>query len=124
MYPPLQHGLAHHLSDPGFTPGGQSVYVGTRPIEDGWVIAVVRVDDCTDESDAVWLGSRIRADLLTHLRFTNQEDVPLEAVDVEHGVPAGGRAWSVAVYVTLGSMREAKMMVAFLAAYVEPRLYP
>jgi hypothetical protein len=122
MYPPLQHGLAHHLSDSGFTPGRQSVYVGIRPVDDGWVIAVIRIDDCIDEADAVWLGSRIHADLLAHMRFTNQEDVPLEAVGVEQGVPAGGEGWSVAVYVTLGSMREAEAMVGFLTTYADPSL--
>ncbi|WP_292072850.1 hypothetical protein [Brevundimonas sp. UBA7534] len=123
MYPPLKNGLAHHFSAPDFIPGGQTVYVGVRPLDDGWVIAVVRIDDCADEAEAVWLGSRIRTDMLAHMRFTNQEDVPLEAVDVEQGVPVGGSAWSVAVYVTLSSMREAETMVAFLTAYAEPGLY-
>lgn len=119
MYPPLQHGLAHHLSDPGFSPGGQRVHVGTRPVDDGWAIAVIRIDDCTTAAEAIWFGSHVRADLLTHLRFANQEDVPLEAVDVEHGVPAGGGGWSVAAYVTLGSMREAEMMKDFLTVYAD-----
>lgn len=121
IYPPLQHGFSHHLSDPRFTPGGQSVYVGTRPIDDGWVVAVIRIDDCTSEDEAVWLGARVRADLLTHLCFANQEAVPVEAVDVEHGVPADGAGWSVAVYVTLGSMRQAGEMMDFLRTYASPR---
>lgn len=119
IYPPLQHGLAHHLSASGFTPGGQSVYVGVRPVDDGWVIAVIRIDDCMNEAEAVWLGSRIRADVLTHLRFANQESVPDEAVDAECGVPQGSRTWSLAVYVTVASSDEAAAMREFFEVYVD-----
>lgn len=117
MFPPLKHDLTRHLSSPGFTPGGQSVYAGVRPTDDGWAIAVFRVDDCTDEAEAVWLGTRIRCDLLTHLRFANQEDVPEEAVGEEYGVPSGGIGWSIAVYVVLRSKGEAERMVSFFRGY-------
>lgn len=120
MYPLLQHDLGHHLSDPHFTSGGQAVYVGTRPVNDGWVIAVIRIDGCLNENEASWLGTRIRDDLLTHMRFANQDYVPQEAVDVECGVPAGADIWSIAVYVTLGSMAEAEAMKTFLTNYVQP----
>lgn len=122
MYPPLQHRLIRHFANWQVTPGDQCVFVGTRPIDDGWVVVIVRIDDCIDETEASWLGTRIREDLLTHMRYTNQEDVPPEAVDFEHGVPAGGVGWSVAVYVTLWSMSEAKAMVGFLTAYADTGL--
>jgi hypothetical protein len=119
MFLPLQHGLGHHLSDPRFAASGQIVYVGTKPLADDWVVAVIRIDNVVSETQASWFGACIGADVLTHLRFANQENVPPEAVNVEHGVPAGGVEWSVAVYITLGSMREAKAMVDFLTGYAD-----
>lgn len=117
VYPPLQHGITHHLSGSGFTPGGQAVYVGTRPAGDGWVAVVIRIDGVVSEAQASWLAACIHTDVLTHLRFANQEDVPPEAVDREHGVPIGGDDWSVAIYVTLGSIQEAEVMKGFLTEY-------
>ena len=112
-YPPLQTYLLDHFADPLVTAGSQKIFTSTRPTDDGWVMAVIRIDDCTCEVAAVFLGTRIREDVLIHLCFSNQEAVPAEAVDVEHGVPDGA-GWSVAVYVTLRSMREAETMVGFL----------
>lgn len=117
MFSPLQRGLLRHFAKPQVTPGGQQIFTGTRPVDDGWVIAVIRIDHCTNEAEAIWLGSRIRADLLTHLCFTNQEKVPVGAVEVEHGIPPGGLGWSVAVFITLGSINEAEAMVSFLKGY-------
>lgn len=118
VFQPLQHGLEHHLSDGCFTANGQVVYVGTRHLVDGWVAAVIRIDNIISETEAGWLGAHIRADLLTHMRFVNQEDIPPEAVDQEQGVPLGGVGWSVAVYVTLASSAEAIALKAFLTTYV------
>lgn len=122
MYSPLDHSLALHLDAAGFTAAGQQVHVGTRPLPDGWVIAVLRVDNCTSQAEAAWLGACVQADVLTHMRFCNQQAVPLEAVEVEHGVPNGAASWSVAVFVTLGSMDEADVMREFLTAYAGPGL--
>lgn len=118
MFPSLSHGLRLHLSDARFTRSEQAVYFGTCPAGDGWVAAVIRIDNVISETEASWLGARIHGDLLTHLCFSNQEEVPPEAVDVEHGVPEGGVGWSVAVYVTLASSTEAKAMKTFLIDYV------
>jgi hypothetical protein len=118
-FQPLQHNLGQHLSDPRFTASGQVVYVGTKPLADGWVAAVIRIDNVVSEAEASWLGARIRADVLTHLRFANQEFVPAEAVDAEYGAPHGSRAWSLAVYVTLASPDEAAAMKKFFKVYVD-----
>lgn len=117
MFLPLQHSLRRHLTDREFTPGGQTIYVGTRPTGDGWVAAVIRIDDCISEVEASWLGARVRDDVLVHLRYTNREDVPDDAAVMEAGVPAGGSSWSVAVYVDLASLDQAKAMAAFFAEY-------
>ena len=119
MFPPLQHGLSLHLSRPQFTPSGQTVYVGTRSTGDGWFAAVIRIDDCANEAEASWLGTSVQTDLVAHLCFTNQEDVPDRAVAIEVGEPAGGCGWSVAVYVELASLDQAKAMRAFLTTYVD-----
>jgi hypothetical protein len=97
--------------------GDQQVFAGTRPVDNGWVMAVIRIDDCTSEAEAIWFGERIREDLLIHMSFTNQENVPAEAIDVEQGIPVGGAGWSVAVFVTLGSMMEAQAMLKFMKNY-------
>jgi hypothetical protein len=116
----LRHRLADHLPDCPGPPGAQEVFVGTKPVEDGWVIAVLRVDGCTTEKQAAWFGGRVQGDLLAHLRHANQEEVPAEAVEAEWAVPAGASTWSVAVFVTLGSMLEAMAMTDFLKAYAAP----
>lgn len=116
----LLHRLAEHLLDCPGPPGALDVFVGTRPVEDGWVIAVLRVDGCTTEKQAAWLGGRVQDDLLAHLRHANQEEAPDEAVEAEWAIPAGTTTWSVAVFVTLGSMLEAMAMTDFLKAYAAP----
>jgi hypothetical protein len=117
MYPPLDHGLRHHFLGPQVTPGNQQLFVGTRPVDGGEVASVIRIDGCATETEAVWLGEQIHADLISHLRFVNQEEVPFEAVTHEHAVPLGGVDWSVAVYVILGSAEQGEAMVAFLTEY-------
>jgi len=119
MFPPLQHGLGRHLADPRFTASGQVVYVGTKSLADGWVVAVIRIDNIVNEAQAFWLGDHIRADVLTHLRFANQEDVPPEAVGAEWGVPDGALGWSLAVYVALASPAEAAALKGFFSGYVD-----
>lgn len=115
-----RHRLADHLLTCPGPPGAQKVFVGTRPIEDGWVIAVLRIDGCTTEKQAAWFGGRVQSDLLDHLRHANQEEVPAEAVEAEWAVPTGAATWSVAVFVTLGSMLEAVAMTDFLKPYAAP----
>lgn len=115
QFPPLRRRLRAHFEEPNVTPGRQRAYVGKRPLDDGWVMAIVRIDGCTDAEEAMWLGQRIRADLLTHLRFINQEHVPVEAVNIEIGKVE--TEWAVAVSVTLISLEEAARMMEFLEAY-------
>lgn len=119
-YAPLLRRLTNHLSDRPDPPGVQEVFVGTKGVDDGWVIALLRIDGCTSEEQAAWFGGIVAGDLLTHLRHANQEDVPAEAVQVEWAVPAGGLGWSVAIFVTLGSMAEATALVDFLKDYADP----
>jgi len=115
QFPPLRRRLRAHFEEPNVTPGRQRVYVGKRRLDDGWVMAIVRIDGCTDAEEAMWLGQRIRADVLTHLRFINQDHVPVEAVNIEIGKVE--REWAVAVSVTLISLEEAARMMEFLEAY-------
>lgn len=117
---PLQQRLANHLTHRPAPIGVQEVFVGTKLVDDGWVIALLRIDGCTSEHQAAWFGTCVQDDLLTHLRYANQEDVPAEAVQVEWAMPDGGSAWSVAIFVTLGSIAEAKAMVYFLKDYASP----
>lgn len=114
---PLGHGLRQHFLGPQVKPGGQELFVGTRSLDEGDVAAVIRIDGCATEAGAAWLGRQIHADLIAHMRFVNQDDVPVEAVTHEYGVPAGGADWSVAVYVILGSAEQAQAMVNFLTEY-------
>lgn len=116
-YLPLGHGLLQHFLGPEVTPGGQDVFIGTRPLDGGEVVAVIRIDGCATEAIAAWLGRQIHADLIAHMRFVNQNDVPIEAATHEYGVPAGAVDWSVAVYVILGSADQAQAMVSFLTEY-------
>lgn len=115
QFPPVRRRLRVHFAEPNVTPGRQRAYVGKRPLDDGWVMVIVRIDGCTDAEEAIWLGQRIRADLLTHLRFINQEHVPVEAVSTEIGKLE--TEWAVAVSVTLISLEEAERMMEFLEAY-------
>lgn len=117
---PLRRRLDDHLPTCPGPPGALEVFVGTRPMEDGWVIAVLRIDGCTTEKQAAWLGGRVHADLLAYLRHANQEEAPDEAVEAEWAIPADATTWSVAVFVTLGSMLEAMAMTDFLKAYAAP----
>lgn len=119
-FPPLQHGLMRHFVGPEITPGAHAIYVGTKPTDDGWVMAVVRIDGCADDVEAAWLGGQIRSDLLSHIRHLEGHEVPEGAVISEHGVPAGGLDWSVAVYLTLGSHEQAQSMKQFLGEYARP----
>lgn len=119
-YSPLQQRLADHLKSRPAPIGVQEVFVGTKPVDDGWVIAFLRIDGCTSEHQAAWFGTCVQDVLLTHLRDANQEDVPAEAVQVEWAVPDGGLTWSVAIFATLGSMAEAKAIVDFLKDYASP----
>ena len=116
-YLPLSHSLRQHFFGPHFKPGGQELFVGTRWLDGGEVAAVIRIDGCATEAGAAWLGRQIHADLIAHMRFVNQADVPSEAVIHEYGVPAGAVDWSVAVYVILGSAEQAQAMVIFLTEY-------
>ena len=119
-YPPLQRRLADHLPDRPDPTGVQEVLVGTKVVDDGWVIALLRIDGCTSEDQAAWFGSVVQGDLITHLQHANQEDVPAEAVQAEWAVPAGGLGWSVAIFVMLGSMAEAMAMANLLKDYGAP----
>lgn len=85
---PLQQRLADHLKNRPAPIGVQEVFVGTKLVDDGWVIAFFRIDGCTSEHQAAWFGTCVQDDLLTHLRDANQEDVPAEAVQVEWAVSA------------------------------------
>lgn len=115
-----RHRLADHLLNCPGPPGALEVFVGTRPIEDGWVIVMLRIDGCTTEEQAAWFGGGVQSDLLDHLRHANQEEVPAEAVAAEWAIPAGAATWSIAVFVTLGSMLEALAMTDLLKAYAAP----
>ena len=119
-YAPLQRRLADHLPDRPDPIGVQEVFVGTRAVDDGWVIAMLRIDRCTSDDQAAWFGSVVQGDLLDHLRHTDHEDVPAEAVQIEWAVPAGGLGWSVAIFVTLGSTAEAMAVASFLKEYAAP----
>lgn len=116
-YPPLRHGLRQHFLGAQVKPGGQGLFVGTRSMNGGEVAAVIRIDGCSTKAEAAWLGQQIHADLISHMRFINQEEVPFEAVVHEYGVPTGSVDWSVAVYVILGSAGQAQAMVGFLTEY-------
>ncbi|URI14338.1 hypothetical protein [Brevundimonas albigilva] len=120
QYAPLQRRLADHLLGRPDPSGAQEVFVGTRAVDDGWVVALLRIDGCTSEEQAAWFGSVVQGDLHAHLRHANQEDVSAEAVQVEWAVPAGGVGWSVAIFVTLGSMAEAMAVAGFLKEYAAP----
>ena len=115
-YLPLGHGLRQHFQGSQVKPGGQEVFVGTRSLHGGEVAAVIRIDGCPTEAGAAWLGGQIHADLISHMRYVNQDEVPFEAVTHEYGVPAGAVDWSVAVYVILGSVEQAQAMVRFLTS--------
>ena len=117
-WPPLKHRLVDRLIPP--IGSGQEVFVGTRPLDDGWVASVVRIDGFRREFEAVKLGELIRQDLITHLSFTNQETVPIDAVDVEVGRPEGATFYSLAVFVVLLNFSEAKIFGDFLTEYSKP----
>lgn len=115
QFPPVRRRLRVHFAEPNVTPGRQRAYVGKRPLDDGWVMVIVRIVGRTDAEEATWLGQRIWGDLLAHLRFINQEHVPVEAVSTEIGKLK--TEWAVAVSVTLISLEEAARMMDFLTAY-------
>ena len=110
-------GLKRHFMTIEVTPGDQRVLVGTKPLDDDWVMSMIRIDGCTHEAEAVWLGQCIRSDLIEYISVANDEVTPLEAVGIESGQVAPGAGWSVAVYVVLASRQEAAAMFDFLTAY-------
>lgn len=118
-FPPLRRNLRGHFYAPSVTPGCQRVYVGKRALDDGWAMAIIRIDGCTDAEEARWVGQCIGADLLAHLCFSNQENIPSEAVTTEFGEM--DTEWTVGVHVTLMSLDDAAKMVDFLTTYATPR---
>lgn len=121
-YDLFQRDLADHLLACPFPLNAHEVFVGKRRVEDGWVAVALRIDGCISKDQAVWLGDQIQIDLVAYLRHTNQEDVPLEAVQINWAVPEGASTWSVAIYVVLGSATEADAMADFLTIYAKPAL--
>ncbi len=119
-FPPLEHRLVDHLSGSPIRQDTLEVFVGTRPVDDGWVAAVLRIDRFSRKQDADWLGIRAHADLLTHLSFVNQETVPIEAVEMEVARPECSRLYSCAAFVALANMTEAEAFVSFLTEYANP----
>lgn len=112
-----REGLQRHFMGIEVTPGHQRVLVGTKPLDDGWVMSIIKIDGCTDEAEAVWLGQCIQSDLIEYISIANDEVTPVEAVRVESGQIAPGTGWTVAVYVILASREEAAAMFDFLTAY-------
>lgn len=112
-----RQGLKRHFMAIEVTPGDQRVLVGTKPLDDGWVMSMIRIDGCTNEAEAVWLGQCIRSDLIEYISVANDEVTPREAVGIESGQIAPGAGWSIAVYVVLASRQEAAAMFDFLTAY-------
>lgn len=86
-------GLQRHFMGIEVTPGHQGVLVGTKPLDDGWVMSIIKIDRCTNETEAVWLGQCIQSDLIEYISIANDEVAPVEAVMVESGqiapAPAG-----------------------------------
>ena len=117
-FPPLRRYLRSHFNEPSVTSGRQRAYVVKRALDDGWAMAILRIDGCTDAEEARWLGQSISIDLLAHLCFANQENVPSDAVTTEFGEM--DTEWTVAVHVTLMSLDEAARMVDFLTTYASP----
>ena len=110
-------GLHRHFMSIEVTPGQQRVLVGTKPLNDGWVMAIIRIDGCTNDAEAAWLGQRIRSDVIEYISVANDKVTPVEAVGIESGQIASGAGWTVAVYVTLASREEAAAMFDFLTTY-------
>lgn len=110
-------GLRRHLTGTEVTPGHQRVLVGTKSLDDGWVMAIIRIDGCTNDVEAAWLGQCIQSDLIEYISIANDEVTPVEAVGVESGQIALDAGWTVAVYVILASREEAAAMFDFLTAY-------
>lgn len=110
-------GLLRHFMGPEVTQGRQRVFVGSRPPEDGWTTAIIKIEGCTDAAEAVWLGQRIRSDIIDHITITNDEVTPVEAVGVESGFSAIGAGWIVAVFVILATQEQAAELCDFLTAY-------
>lgn len=110
-------GLLRHFMAVEVTPGHQCVLVGTKPLDDGWVMSIIKIDGCTSEAEAVWLGQCIQSDLIEYISIANDEVAPVEAVMVESGQIVPGACWTVAVYVVLASREEAAAMFDFMTAY-------
>ena len=110
-------GLQRHFMALEVTPRHQRVLVGTKPLEDGWVMSIIKIDGCTSEAEAIWLGQCVQSDLIDYISTANDEVTPLEAVMVEFGQIPPGACWTVAVYVTLASSEEAAAMFDFMTAY-------
>lgn len=109
--------LQRHFMGIEVTPGHQRVLVGTKPLDDGWVMSIIKIDGCTNETEAVWLGRCMQSDLIEYISIANDEVTPVEAVMVESGQIAPGTGWTVAVYVILASPEEATAMFDFMTAY-------
>lgn len=113
-------GLLRHFMRPEVTQGHQRVFIGSRPLEEGWTMAIIKIEGCTDAAEAAWLGQRIRPDIIEYISMANDEVTPVEAVGVESGFNVAGAGWTVAAFVILASREEAAEMCDFLTAYASP----
>jgi len=68
-----REGLQRHFMGTEVTPGHQRVLVGTKPLVEGWVMSIIKIDGCTNEAEAVWLGQCIQSDLIEYISIANDE---------------------------------------------------
>ncbi len=64
QFPSVARRMVDHLPGSPINQDPLQVFVGTRLLDDGWVVAFVRVDGFSREQNADWLGDRVRVDLL------------------------------------------------------------
>lgn len=111
----LNHDLTRHLDDGDhFTLADQALRVGVMKGPDDHLLAIMVIDGIVKESEARWLGARIKEDVLTWVR-TGVPDAADGVVTAE--VKRDGALWRLGVYTFHNSLEDAALVTTFLNQY-------
>lgn len=114
---PATHNLLRHLDNAEhFTLAGQTVRVGRLKGPQGLTLAVLAVSDCVNRDEALWLGARIKEDLLMWVRSA-QPDAPDQMASVEAAAMPGSDRWQVGVYTYHQTDEDVAVVTTFWNQY-------
>ena len=113
----LNHDLTRHLDDADhFTLADQSLRVGVMKGPDGHLLAIMVIDGIVKDSEARWLGARIKEDVLTWVRSGVPDAADgVVTAEVKRDGPEG--PWRLGVYTFHNTLEDAALVTTFLGQY-------